>query len=207
MRIFICLTLILSSYSIGFGQTAWSYKGIPYVTDEVPDEIMPSLPDGPAIGNNWPGYDPCTIATPTFTNAATQYYVDTENGNDGTAENSGRGSIAKPRKTLPNLSGKTWTLGEGDQIFITGNSTVLSNGDHYVVHASGSAGAPAWIIGVGDKPNFVCDKFHMGGTHLIIDNIQFSRAGGCRVKFGSGNDNVYFEYGTLRNSLIDEAKA
>jgi len=185
-------------------KNAWSYIGIPYVTDEVPDEIMPKLPNDPTgNGNSWPGYDPCTIATPTFVDGTTQYYVDTVNGDDGTAGNSGRGSVANPRQTLPGLSADRWTLGTGDQVFITGNSTVFADNGNYVGFASGTSENPAWIIGVGGQPNFVQSRINWGGTHLIADNIRMVASGGTRWKFGNGTDSVYFQYGTLRNSLVD----
>lgn len=177
------LILLLLSAAAAFGQ-AWSYIGIPYPTDNVPGAIMPVLPTG-ADTPGWP-YDPCTIATPVFADGATQYYVDSVNGNNGTAGNSGRGSVALPRQTVPGLSGSTWVLTAGMQVFITGNSTLWGAQTDKNVQVSGTAADPCWIIGVGPgKPNFGGDEFFLSGQHLLMDNIRFQATDGkTRVKIG-----------------------
>lgn len=212
----IVLVLIAFSGPALLGQ-AWSYIGIPYVTDEVPDEIMPTLPNNPSgNGNSWPTYDPSTIANPTFADGATQYYVDSVNGDDGTAGNSSRGSVANPRKTMPNLSGNNLTMAAGTQIFITDNSVIwdeASEEDRNIL-TSGTAANPCWILGVdtdansATKPQIASDKFFMDGTHLILDGLLFKRDAarsntGMRIKFGHGGSGFEAQYITLRNSEID----
>lgn len=201
MQIYLNITIsLLFSAVSAFGQ--WNYVGIPYVTDNVPSEIMPAIPDGADIAA-FP-YDPCTVATPTFADGALQYYIDTVNGNDGSAGNSGRGSVALPRQTIPNWTGGTWTIADGEQFFITDNSTVGTDGEDIVLDVSGSSGTPCWIIGVGTgKPTIQTDKFFLGGTHIIMDSLKWSRNGSLRIKFGNSTEDIAFSYGTIRNCEVD----
>ena len=181
----------------------WSYIGIPYVTDNVPDEIMPDLPDPNTMVTGFP-YDPCGLATPTFADGANQYYVDSQNGNDGTAGNSGRGSVANPRQSLPDYTDSVWSLTAGRQVFITDNSTFFAGGTDVRVESNGTSGSVCWIIGLGTQPVFGNDKFNLHGQHLIVDNINFTQSsGGCRIKVGNATGVSYISYFTLRNSTID----
>jgi len=195
--------------------SAWSYIGIPYVTDEVPNEIMPTLPNDPTgNGNRWPDYDPCTISVPTITGSdPNQYVVDSVSGNDGTAGNGGNGTISNPRQTLPNLSVGTWTFASGTQVFLVAGSTFLSGSD-IILNSSGTSLSPCWIVGVDASGNvlppqsalapvFVGDKFFLGGTHIIIDAVKYSNTAKFRVKFGSSSSSLFFKYGTIRNCEFD----
>ncbi len=197
---------------------AWDYTGIPYVTDNVPAAIMPTLPSSTNMRSAFP-YDPCTIPTPIFNNGALQYYVDTQNGNDATAGNNGRGSVANPRQTFPGLSGNTWTIERGWQIFITNNSSQW-NGNDITVRIDGASDNLCWIIGVnqGTTINSVaddgstntktanlaelrCDKFFIGGQHYIIHGLRFKQADTAdkqRIKFGNTLENVFSQYATVR---------
>lgn len=186
-----------------FGQ-AWSYKGIPYVTDEVPDEIMPTLPNDPTgNGNAWPDYDPCTVTTPTFTNAANQYYVDSVNGNDGTAGNSGRGSVALPRQTFPNYASATLTMSAGHQIFITGNSASLTAGGDMTFAPSGTSTSPCWLIGVNGTPQFRAKNMVVNGDHLLFHSIKFSPPTGEDSTLRLGQSGVGCSHITVRNCVFD----
>jgi hypothetical protein len=207
MNIFknIALTAIFvgTTFDSATGEQAWSYRGIPYPTDNVPGAVMPVLPAG-ADKPGWP-YDPCTIANPTFTGAANQYYVDTVNGNNATAGNGGRGSVELPRQTVPGMSGETWIFTEGMQVFITGNSTLWGAQTDRVVRVRGTANNPCWIVGVGPgQPNFGGDKFFLNGQHLLIDNVRFVATDGkTRIKVGGGAGNTgSMDYFTLRNSTV-----
>ncbi|RYD38977.1 MAG: right-handed parallel beta-helix repeat-containing protein [Verrucomicrobiaceae bacterium] len=150
----------------------WSYIGVPYVTDEVPTAIMPVLPTG-ADTVMFPDYDPCGIAAPVFADGANQYYVDTEDGVDVSAGNSGRGSVAAPRKTLPGFSGAAWTVTAGWQIFITENSTPVSSEFDFTLTSNGTGSSPVWIIGMGTKPTFWAGTVNVYGDHLFLHNLRF----------------------------------
>jgi hypothetical protein len=192
-----------ASFNTAIGEQAWSYRGIPYPTDNVPGAIMPVLPAG-ADTPGWP-YDPCTIPKPIFTGTGNQYYVDTINGNNVTAGNGGRGSVEFPRQTVPGLSGEKWTFDEGMQVFITGNSTLWGAQTARVISVDGTANKPCWIVGVGPgQPNFGGDKFFINGQHLIIDNVRFVASDGkTRIKVGGGTGNSSsMDYFTLRNSTM-----
>lgn len=187
-------------------EQAWSYIGIPYVTDMVPGAMMPTLP----TGADTPGfpYDPCAMPTPTFTGASNQYFVDSNRGNDSTAGNNGRGTIEKPRKSLPAISRFKWTLAAGTQIFVESGSRhfdgTLEPDDDMKIVSLGTSDEPCWIIGVGDeKPTFAGEKYVVSGTHLLIDNIRFASNAGLKIKLGNGKDGVSLKYGTIRNCLID----
>lgn len=189
------LALLLLLANPVFGQ-AWDYIGIPYPTVTAPpDEIMPTLPDGEGA-TDWP-YDPCTIATPTFSNGASQYYVDSVNGDDETAGNSGRGSVANPRETLPNFSGGTWTLSAGDEIFLVEGSQ-FDQGSDITLSVSGTSASKCWIIGTGDdpRPRFNFEAINIRGDHLLMDNLLFYRDQ-VQVQFGDGTGSA--EYCTMRN--------
>ena len=187
--------------------SAWSYVGIPYVTANVPSEIMPAIPDGADIAA-FP-YDPCTIATPVFSDGASQYYIDSVNGNDGTAGNSGRGSVANPRQTLPNIVttvDAVWTLSAGDQIFLTDNSKFGDPAINLILNVSGTASDPVWITSVGGgMATFIGDRFWCDGEHLILDTIKWRRdvLGKIRFSWGDEGTGLTFAYGTMRNSMID----
>lgn len=197
----IILTLFVFPLSLVVGQQAWDYLGIPYVTDNVPGAIMPTLPTG-ADTAGWP-YDPCTIATPTFVGGANQYYIDTENGDDSTAGNSGRGSVSSPRRSVPNVSGEIWTLNEGDQIFITANSTLWSAATDRTITANGTSTNPCWIIGVGGKPTYGGDKFFLNGQHILIDNLNFQATDGAtRIKFGESIGGPV-QYACMRHCKVE----
>lgn len=159
---------------------AWSYLGIPYVTDDVPAAIMPTLPSSDNMRSGFT-YDPSAITTPTFSDGSSQYYVDSATGNDGTAGNSGRGSVALPRETLPGLGGGgviSWDLVAGDQVFVVGD------GSEYFTEGSqvgdivwpGTLADKIWLIGVGTvRPVFNVFTFFMyDSEYFIIDNIDFT---------------------------------
>lgn len=198
-----CKLLFFLLFSItAYSQNAWDYIGIPYVTDEVPDEIMPTLPNNPTgNGNSWPTYDPATVANPTFSDGASQYYIDLVSGDDGTAGNSGRGSVANPRLTIPGLSGATWTLSAGDQLFFAGGGTAFSSGTDYTLVASGTAANPVWILTASGEtaPNFNHERLDIGGTHVIFDGIKWQPTNGkVTVSFGFTSNPL--QYGCIRNS-------
>lgn len=186
--------------------TPGAYVGIPDITGTVPSAIMPVLPQDAAFIDAFP-YDPTDIATPTFANASNQYYIDSVNGNDGTAGNSGRGSVALPRETLPGLVPGTidiWTLPVADcQIFMTSNSTFFDASDDVHVLVGRTNTAQSWLIGVGGQPKFRMDKFFFDGEHVILDNIHIHTiTGKSRIKFGNDGFSLYFKYGTIRNSTL-----
>lgn len=186
-----------------FGQ-AWSYRGIPYVTAEVPDEIMPTLPNDPTgNGNAWGSYDPCTIATPTFADASNQYYVDSTTGNDGTAGNSGRGSVALPRLTLPNFAGGTLTMSAGHQIFMSGASSFFTLGSTVIISASGTGASPCWLIGVNGTPQLRGENMYVHGDHLLMDHIKVNAPTGNNTTLRLGGNGTGCSHITIRNSVFD----
>lgn len=175
--------------------------GIPETDGNVPSAIMPTLPLAAAQITAFP-YNPTTLANPAFADGALQYYVDTDVTEP--AGNSGRGSVAAPRNDLPGLVGNDWTIEEGWQIFITANSSFW-DGDDIVVDVQGGPSTQCWVIGVGGQPKFRMDKFFMGGTHLIMENLHFFQSESSskiRLKFGSSLESIFMQYGTLRNSKV-----
>lgn len=211
MKNLFTIALIAFFAEQSYSAQAWSYIGIPYPTDDVPTAIMPTLPSGPTAGSAWP-YDPCTIENPVFNDGPNQYYVNSANGNDSTAGNSGRGSVANPRKTFPgSVSGNDFSLSAGMQVFVTDNSILWSTGseeDRNII-SGGTAANPCWIIGVDTDanvstlPKFAMDKFFIDGEHLIIDGVEFERNGGMRIKFGHSGSGYNARFCTLRNSVVD----
>ena len=161
---------------------AWSYIGVPYVTDMVPSAIMPTLPTGPDTVV-WP-WDPCLVERPTWTDASNQYYIDPSAGNASDSNNGGRGSPSAPRSTLPGWTGGnggSWTLSAGDQLFIAGGNSFGSNFDLQSFTFPGTADDPIWIMGVGDKPVFNFDKFFItGASYVMWDNLYFGSTNGWR---------------------------
>lgn len=184
---------------------AWQSPYVPYPSDSVPSAVMPTLPTG-ADTTAFP-YDPLDTP-PVFAGATNQYYIDTIDGNDGTAGNSGRGSEANPRQTLPGLSGSVLTLNAGDQYFITDNSLVLTEGNDYTVVVNGTSSERCWIIGVdtdadhGTMPRFRMDQLLLSGSHLRLHALTFARQGGCRIRFGNGSS-TRFQYGVMTECLVD----
>lgn len=185
---------------------AWDYPGIPYVTDNVPSAIMPTLPTG-ADKAGWP-YDPCTYETPTFADGADQYYVDSVNGNDGTAGNSGRGSVALPRASLPGLSGDTWTLSAGSQVFVVGDGATYTVADQGFTSSgvtwSGTENSPVWLIGVGTtRPVFTVDRFWTSDCqYCFIHFCDFYPGVGERLRMrfgGAGTSTIGENYWCIRH--------
>lgn len=172
------------------GAQAWSYIGIPYITDDVPAAIMPTLPTAANMRSGW-GYDPTQIANPTFTEASNQYYVDKATGNDGTAGNGGRGTVALPRETIPGISGNVWTLAVDDQLFLVGdgNEYIVIGTDLRDVIFPGTASQKVWVIGVGTtRPIITVDRFWFSNSsHVIMDNIDFKAVDGIlRIRTSEG---------------------
>ncbi|MFZ5471408.1 MAG: hypothetical protein ACOZIN_18450 [Myxococcota bacterium] len=176
------------------GGVAWRYPGVPYPTEPLPSGIMPALP----VPNSQPGwpYDPCTLAAPTPTAAANQYVVSI-NGNDTTAGNSGRGTIAAPRRTIPE-----GTFPAGTHIFVYGANSPYGTVDFNMGDASSmtfncTAAQPCWWVGFnGPRVGRRIDL--SGSDHVLFDGLKLVDIPGGGRPFGEMqiSDSRYV---TLRN--------
>lgn len=185
------------------GLEAFSYPGIPYPTALQPAAIMPTEPTAANTRAGWP-YDPVLTATPTWTDASNQYYVDGGDAGCNDSNNGGRGSPASPRCNIQGLttSGNgTWTLSAGDQVFIVGGgNTYGGDNDVQNINMPGTEANPIWVIGVGaDRPELRFQRFFVGAgglTHTFFDNVHFRAPNdGFRMQFTGGDS----EYITFRN--------
>ncbi len=162
------------------------FLGVPDPAGMVPSAIMPAVPP---TGGQIPAfpYDPINMAKPTFTDAANQYYVDGSNGACDDAAGDGQGTLAIPRCTLPGLSGSSWNLPAGAEVFIAGDGFEYGGGqDVNLVNFPGTETDPIWIVGVvavASDPRWTNQpKINFGRlrvrdasvmTHTIIDGIHF----------------------------------
>lgn len=153
--------------------------GIPQPVGPVPTAIIPDLPSASVQRDGFP-YDPIETATPVWTDAVSQYYIDSSAGNCSNAANGGRGAPDEPRCSIPGLgtnSGGTWNLSAGDQLFIVGDGATYHDGsDVQNVDMRGTASAQIWIIGVGDTaPEFRMQRFFTTGgmSHVFWENVHF----------------------------------
>lgn len=170
-----CLSM-LAVLSIADVAGAAMPVGIPDPAGKVPSAIMPVLPTSNAQIPAFP-YDPINIPTPKWSNAANQYYVDSSSNACSDSANSGRGSPDAPRCSLPGLSGTSWTLADGAQVFIVGDgATYGGSQDVNSADMRGTASAPIWIIGVGNEyPELRFSRFFWTqGTHVIFDSVHFA---------------------------------
>jgi Bacterial Ig domain len=149
---------------------AWSFPGIPYPTDALPAGIMPALPT-PDAAPGWP-YDPCRLALPALADSSFAYIVSTT-GNDASAGNAGRGTIAAPRRTIPEGN-----FPAGTTIFVIGANSPYGTIDFNMGDTSNmtftcSAGQPCWWIGI-DGPRIGRAVNINASSHLIIDGLKFN---------------------------------
>ena len=196
-------------------QPAWDYIGIPYPTENLPEEIMPTLPDG---NNRQPGfpYDPCTIATPTWPGDGPNYYYIAHDGDDATAGNNGNGNPASPRATMPTNS----PFPAGSLFFLEGDGTALPtdentnrrvtpiegwtfNGKNVEINTGGAYADGSditWVIGI-NNPRLGANRnlTFANSNHIIFDGVILDGAQlsypvrGGRVTFANSH------YITFRN--------
>lgn len=88
-------------------------------------------------------YDPIEMQTPQWNDDASQYWVDANAACDD-GNNDGRGAPAAPRCSLPGLSGATWSLAAGSQVFVVGNGANINR-----MNFPGTAEEMIWIISMG----------------------------------------------------------
>lgn len=180
----------------GGGSKAWNYVGIPYVTDPVPTAIMPALPNG-ATTVVWP-YDPCTVTTPVWEDAANQYYVNPAHPSANDLNNGGRGSPTLPRLSIPGLNfagSGSWSLAAGSQVFIVGDgNTFGSQSDIQSFSFPGTSSDPIWIIGVSttSKPLLNLARYSMqDATYVMWHNIHFGSTNNYRSEFAGVENNCW----------------
>lgn len=206
-------TVVSVSSAAGFSfspPSASSWVGIPYPTDLVPTEVMPTLPTTNNMEVKW-SFDPLTIATPTWTDASNQYYVDPSHGSANDANNGGRGSPTLPRATIPGLSFGgvgSWALSPGDQVFIVGDgNTYGTTQDIEAFTMLGTSGSPIWIIGVYSttKPLFnlrryFCEDGNM--SYTFWDGLHFGSTNDFRGSF-AGIQNVVWRNNLFTGSGVE----
>jgi hypothetical protein len=171
--------------------------GIPNPAGTVPDAIMPTLPDANSQIPAFP-YDPIGMETPTWTDEANQYYVDSGNAGCDDSANGGRGDSTTPRCTIPGISGTSWTLAAGNQVFLLGDgATYGGDSDLNSVTMNGSATAPVWIIGLGTTPpELRFERFSWNeGQHVIFDSVHFrSPNDNFRMRWDANGPSEYFTF-------------
>ena len=150
------------------GNGSCSYPGIPHPTDMLPDGIMPQLPT-PASRAGF-AYDPCAIATPVLSDGAETWVVSVT-GDDNSAGNTGRGTIAAPRRTIP-----FGNFDAGTTIFILGDNSPYGTVDFDIGEDEDATfacteGAPCWIVGV-DQPRIARRFGVVNSTHVLIDGLS-----------------------------------
>lgn len=198
---------VVSEFS--YANEAFDYKGVPYISEPLPNEILPEIPDGADPDNIcWSKYDPIVDLDPIFAGAINQFYVDSSSNNE-TAGNSGRGSLEDPLDSLTALPffderTKTWTVPAGTHVFIAGNGNkYLNNGSNYKIRWQCNDSEPCYFIGLGEiKPLLRPDQFYMGGSDYILTNLDFYQSDDAmRLAFGNGNVSSSLR-GVLKNSVV-----
>lgn len=183
---------------------AWSYPGIPYLSDVLPAYSGATAPAGATVTtHDWYNNDPLTKANPTPTGAADEYYVK-YNGDDGTAGNSGKGTASLPRATIPE-----GVIAAGSKIFIEGNN--LSSGsdftydngttDGFTWTLQGTKASPVWIVGI-NAPRIGASIALTGCNHAIIDGIKVVDNGVSGTKAGRVSCTGPNTYLCIRNCEI-----
>lgn len=212
-----------NTFGVTVTAQAWSYPGIPYISDDVPNtvtQLTGAVPSGPALGNSW-GYDPTTLTKPTPTpgGAANEYYVDLYNGNNSTAGQGGQGSDVAPRLTMPSYA---TVFSPGDVIFVKGQGTALppdSTGslemppnsvyreispdqtwkNRNIIGMQGTQANPIWIVGI-DLPRLPPEIELVGASNVIIDGVVIETDGTNRngsIVIRDSSDRVCFRNGAI----------
>ncbi len=209
---------------------SWSYIGVPHPTDDLPEEIMPALPDGVNRQPGWP-YDPTAIATPTWPGDGPHHYYVAHDGDDGTAGNGGNGNPAAPRRSMPGYG----PFPAGTLIFLEGDGTPLPTSEttnrrsdfpgwtspnaSLEMNPAGTYADPsdiAWIVGI-DRPRLTANadtsltnSHHVIFDGVILDGIRSSdpnRSGRLRIGQSSHitfrNGAQYGEHADRGGSLFD----
>jgi hypothetical protein len=186
------------------------FLGVPDPHGTVPAAIMPALPTADDQIAAFP-YNPVEMPTPQWNDGANQYWVDANAACDD-SNNDGRGAPSAPRCSLPGISGRTWSLAAGSQVFVVGNGASYGNGaDINQMNFPGTPDERIWIIGVCDsssprwanQPKLTFGRFFTGGgqfTHVAMENIHFySPTDDFRGNYTAEADGNPVQYLTFRH--------
>lgn len=199
---------------------AFDLIGVNYPTAALPGllatptviPIMPVIPDGAYyVSHDWHtdsanSYDPVLITTPTPTGAADEYVI-SYTGDDGTAGNGGKGTLALPRDSLP-----TGTFPAGTKLFLVGSDTAIpatygvnqeigftqwQASDFAGVVFEGTTANPCWVVGI-DLPRVRTRAMKLNNSdHLLFDGVVLTASESSSYRGSITLDNC--NYVTFRN--------